>query len=53
VPSAPRPRSRVFTDTEGHPLPADPAAPFVAQVWRTSVDTFLASSTTSASSPAR
>jgi len=37
----PCPGSRVFTDTEGQPIGADPNGPFVAQVWRTSSDTFL------------
>ena len=37
----PCPGSRVFKDTHDKELSADPAAPFVAQVWRTSIDTFL------------
>ncbi len=37
----PCPGSRVFTDTEGREIAADPDGPFVAQVWRTAMDTFL------------
>ena len=37
----PCPGSRVFTNTEGVEIPADPNGPFVAQVWRTAIDTFL------------
>jgi elongation factor G len=37
----PAPGSRVFTNTEGEAITADPNGPFVAQVWRTSSDTFL------------
>ena len=37
----PCPGSRIFKDVEGNELAADPAAPFVAQVWRTASDTFL------------
>lgn len=37
----PSPGSRIFKSTDDKELPADPAAPFVGQVWRTSVDTFL------------
>jgi len=37
----PCPGSRVFKSVDGKELPADPAAPFVGQVWRTSIDTFL------------
>ena len=37
----PAPGSRAFTDIEGVEIPADPNGPFVAQVWRTSIDTFL------------
>ncbi len=37
----PAPGSRVFTDAAGKELPADPSAPFVGRVWRTSIDTFL------------
>ncbi len=37
----PCPGSRVFKDTHDKELSADPAAPFVGQVWRTSIDTFL------------
>ncbi len=35
------PGSREFTDNEGNVIPADPAAPFIAQVWRTEIDTFV------------
>jgi elongation factor G len=37
----PCPGSRIFSDAQGKALPADPEAPFVGQVWRTSIDTFL------------
>ncbi|MEI7901222.1 MAG: elongation factor G [bacterium] len=37
----PCPGSRVFTNIEGAPITADPDGPFVAQVWRTAIDTFL------------
>jgi elongation factor G len=37
----PGPGARIFRDVEGKEIAADPAAPFVAQVWRTAVDTFL------------
>ena len=37
----PAPGSRVFTDAAGKELSADPNAPFVGRVWRTSIDTFL------------
>ncbi len=37
----PAPGSRTFTDVDGKEIPASPDAPLVAQVWRTSVDTFL------------
>lgn len=37
----PCPGSRIFTSLDGKEIPADPKGPFVAQVWRTSVDTFL------------
>ena len=37
----PCPGSRIFKDVNGDELPADPTAPFVAQVWRTASDTFL------------
>jgi elongation factor G len=37
----PCPGSRVYTGTDGKEIAADPGAPFVAQVWRTSVDPFL------------
>jgi len=37
----PCPGSRIFTNSEGTELAADPNAPFAAQVWRTSSDTFL------------
>jgi elongation factor G len=37
----PCPGSRVFTNAEGAEMPADPDAPFVAQVWRTASDAFL------------
>jgi len=37
----PPPGSRVFKDVTDQELPADPGAPFVGRVWRTSIDTFL------------
>ena len=37
----PAPGARVFKDTEGNEIKADPDAPFVAQVWRTAIDNFL------------
>ncbi len=37
----PCPGSRVFKNTEGSEIAADPNGPFVAQVWRTAIDTFL------------
>jgi len=37
----PCPGSRAFVSTEGQVIEADPNGPFVAQVWRTSSDTFL------------
>lgn len=37
----PCPGSRIFTNTEGQEIAADPNGPFVAQVWRTTTDTFL------------
>ncbi len=37
----PCPGSRVFSNTEGQEIKADPSGPFVAQVWRTTTDTFL------------
>lgn len=37
----PAPGSRIFKDLDGKELPADPGAPFVGQVWRTSIDPFL------------
>jgi len=37
----PAPGERTFTDIAGKALPADPAAPLVAQVWRTSIDPFM------------
>ena len=37
----PAPGSRIFQDAEGQELQADPNAAFAAQVWRTSIDTFL------------
>ena len=37
----PAPGSRIFKDAEGQELQADPNAAFAAQVWRTSIDTFL------------
>jgi elongation factor G len=37
----PAPGSRVYKDTNGNELPADPDAPFAAQVWRTVIDPFL------------
>ena len=35
------PTDRTFTDTAGNAIAADPAAPLVAQVWRTSADPFM------------
>ena len=37
----PAPGKREFTDVEGNALSADPAAPVVAQVWKTAVDSFM------------
>ena len=37
----PAPGTRVFKDTTGAELKPDPAAPFVGQVWRTAIDTFV------------
>ena len=37
----PAPGARVFKDTAGNTLKPDPAAPFVGQVWRTVIDTFV------------
>ena len=37
----PAPGAREFKDTAGHVLKPDPAAPFVGQVWRTVIDTFV------------
>jgi len=37
----PGPGGRVYADVDGNEVPADPDGPFVAQVWRTSIDTFL------------
>ena len=37
----PAPGARVFRDTHGNELKPDPAAPFVGQVWRTVIDTFV------------
>lgn len=37
----PGPGARKFLDSEGNPVVSDPAAPVVAQVWKTSVDPFL------------
>ncbi|MDD4016846.1 MAG: elongation factor G [Kiritimatiellae bacterium] len=37
----PGPGGRVYKDVSEKEIPADPNGPFVAQVWRTSIDTFL------------
>ena len=37
----PGPGSRKFADKDGNVIAPDPAAPFVAQVWRTAIDTFV------------
>ena len=37
----PEPGKRPMTDADGNAIPADPAAPFVAQVWKTAVDPFM------------
>lgn len=37
----PCPGSRKFTDMDGNEVKADPTGPFVAQVWRTVIDTFV------------
>ncbi|MBP5322011.1 MAG: elongation factor G [Kiritimatiellae bacterium] len=37
----PGPGKRPLTDADGNALNADPAAPFVAQVWKTAVDPFM------------
>jgi elongation factor G len=37
----PAPGARVYRDTHGNVLKPDPAAPFVGQVWRTVIDTFV------------
>jgi elongation factor G len=37
----PAPGARIYKDAQGQQIPADPDAPFVAQVWRTAIDTFL------------
>ncbi len=37
----PAPGGRVFKDAAGHELKPDPTAPFVGQVWRTVIDTFV------------
>ena len=37
----PGPGSRKFVDKDGNEVKPDPAAPFVAQVWRTAIDTFV------------
>ncbi len=37
----PGPGKRPLTDADGNAIPADPAAPFVAQVWKTAVDPFM------------
>ncbi len=37
----PGPGHRQFTDTEGNPVKIDPNGPFVGQVWRTAIDTFM------------
>lgn len=37
----PGPGSREFTDEEGNVITPDPNGPFLAQVWRTEIDTFV------------
>ncbi len=37
----PAPGTRKFADKDGNEVKADAAAPFVAQVWRTAIDTFV------------
>ena len=37
----PAPGGRPFADAEGNEIKADADAPFVAQVWRTAIDTFV------------
>jgi elongation factor G len=37
----PAPGSRIYKDTAGKVVKPDPAAPFVGQVWRTVIDTFV------------
>jgi len=37
----PCPGSRAFKDTHGNTIKPDPAAPFIGQVWRTAIDTFV------------
>ena len=37
----PGPGGRVYTDADGKDIPADPSGPFIAQVWRSTIDTFL------------
>jgi elongation factor G len=37
----PCPGSRPFKDSQGNLVKADPEAPFIGQVWRTTIDTFL------------
>ena len=37
----PAPGARKFADKDGNEVKADAAAPFVAQVWRTAIDTFV------------